>query len=125
MPRILLVEDDPDVRVLMEHVLIAERYQVDAVATVASGCMLLGRGRYDLVLTDGRLPDGSGIDVADEAVRRGMHAIVVTAYAFQFPQRDLARYDLLLKPVRPAELLEAVRRAVGQPSGSVAPTAGT
>jgi CheY-like chemotaxis protein len=118
MPRILLVEDDPDVRVLMQHVLIAERYQVDAVATAASGCMLLARGPYDLVLTDGRLPDGSGIAVAEDATRRGTQAIVVTAYAFQIPQHDLARYELLLKPVRPAELLEAVRRAVGQPSAS-------
>jgi two-component system response regulator (stage 0 sporulation protein F) len=112
MPRILLVEDDAGVRVLMEHVLIGERYEVDPVDTAAAAIALLEKHAYDLVLADGVLPDGSGIQVADEAERRGIPAIVVTAYAFRFPKRELARYGLLLKPVRPPELLEAVERAL-------------
>lgn len=109
MPRILLVEDDADVRVLMEHVLIGERYEVDPTATVAAALTLIGRRRYDLVLADGVLPDGSGIEVATEAQRRGISAIIVTAYAFLLPKHELARFGLLLKPVRPAELLQAVQ----------------
>src|SRR5437763_6887533 len=116
MPRILLVEDDADVRVLMEHVLISDRYDVDPASTIAAARTLIGRNRYDLVLADGVLPDGSGIAIAEEAERRGIPAIVVTAYAFRFPKRDLARYGLLLKPVRPDELLESVRRATLHPS---------
>jgi hypothetical protein len=34
MPRILLVDDDDDIRTLLEHVLVAERYEVDAAGTV-------------------------------------------------------------------------------------------
>ena len=45
MTRILLVEDDANVRLLMEHVLIDDRYQVDPAATAAAGRMLLGRNR--------------------------------------------------------------------------------
>jgi CheY-like chemotaxis protein len=112
MARILLVEDDPDIRVLMEHVLLAERYEVDPAETVAAAQRLLGRSHYDLVLADGVLPDGTGIDVAEEARRRGIPAIIVTAYAFSLPREQLARFELLLKPVRPAELLQAIERAL-------------
>ena len=112
MPRILLVEDDADVRVLMEHVLISDRYDVDPAPTIAAARTLIGRKRYDLVLADGVLPDGSGIAIAEEAHRRGIPAIIVTAYAFRFPKRELARYALLLKPVRPDELLQAVKQVL-------------
>lgn len=67
MPRILLVEDDADVRLILEHVLLDERYEVDTTATVSGGKELLGRRSYDLVLADGKLPDSAGMDVADAA----------------------------------------------------------
>jgi CheY-like chemotaxis protein len=112
MPRILLLEDDADVRVLMEHVLIGERYDVDPTGTVAAARTLLQRNHYDLVLADGVLPDGTGMVIASEAVRRGTPVIIVTAYAFRLPKHELARFELLLKPVRPPELLQAVERAL-------------
>ena len=112
MPRILLLEDDRDVRVLMEHVLIADRYAVDPVSTVAAARELLKRNHYDLVLADGVLPDGTGMEIAHEAVRRGTPAIIITAYAFRLPKADLAPFELLLKPVRPTELLGAVEKAL-------------
>lgn len=112
MPRILLVEDDRDVRVLMQHVLIADRHQVDVAGTVADARELLAANSYDIVVADGVLPDGTGISIADEARRQGTPAIIVTAYAFVLPKDDLARFDVLLKPVRPAELLEAVEDAM-------------
>lgn len=50
--------------------------------------------------------------VAEEADKLGIPAIVAAAYAFRFPKRDLARYALLLKPVRPVELLQALKNAL-------------
>src|ERR1700686_5230026 len=79
--RILLLEDDANVRVLMEHVLIAEGHEVNPIATVASARTLLARNHYDLVLADGVLPDGTGVEIANEPERRGTPAIIVTAYA--------------------------------------------
>jgi DNA-binding response OmpR family regulator len=111
LARILLVEDDVNVRLLMEH-LLNERYEVDPAPTIAAARILIGRNRYDLVLADGVLPDGSGIEIAKEAERRGIPAIIVTAYAFRLPKDQLAGFELLLRPVRPAELLEAVNRAI-------------
>jgi CheY-like chemotaxis protein len=112
MPRILLVEDDKDVRLLVEHVLIRERYEVDATATLQAGRRLLAGNRYDLLLTDAALPDGTGIELAHRAEERGIPVIVMTAYAFRFGD-ELLRFEVLLKPVRPAELSKAVGRALG------------
>lgn len=112
MARILLVDDDEDVRTLLEHVLIAERYEVDAAATVEAARALLERYHYQLLLADMALPDGTGMQVAEEASRRGTPAIILTAYAFRYPKAALARFELLLKPVRPAEVLDAVDKAL-------------
>jgi DNA-binding response OmpR family regulator len=112
MPRILLVEDDRDVRVLVEHVLIREGYHVDPAVTLAAARTLLADREYQLVLADAALPDGTGFPIADEAERRGIPVIIMTAYAFRYAKEALARFEILLKPVRPAEILEAVGNAL-------------
>src|SRR5947209_7848830 len=61
MTRILLVEDDLDVCMVMEHALIDGGYDVEATGRVIAAFVLLGSHPYDLVVTDVRLPDGSGI----------------------------------------------------------------
>ncbi len=112
MPRILLLEDEETVRALMEHLLVGERYQVDLAGTLAAARTLLERHHYDLVLADLVLPDGTGTVIAHEAQRSGTPAIIVTAYAARFPKADLAQFRLLLKPVRPTELLRVVAQAL-------------
>ena len=67
MSRILLVEDEYNVRVLLEHVLIDAGYEVDSAATVAEAMSLLDSVTYELLLADGRLPDGTGMALADYA----------------------------------------------------------
>lgn len=111
MPRILVVEDDADVRFIVEHVLFEAGYEVDATGTMNGGAELLRRGHYDLVLADGKLPDGTGLDIADMAVGKGIKALIVTGYAFTLP-RDADRHEILLKPLRPREIVDAVERAL-------------
>src|SRR5437016_14649327 len=112
MPRILLVEDDADVRMVMQHVLIDEGHEVDVCGSVADGLDRLDREAYDLVIADGKLPDGNGMDVADRAREAGARALVVTAYAFTLPIAGRESYEILLKPLRPAELIAAVDAAL-------------
>jgi len=114
MPRILLVEDDPELRILVEHVLLSANYEVDASGTFAAGSELLRRLRYDLVIADGRLGDGTGMMLADDARERGIAALIMTGYAFVLATADvdLARYDVLLKPIGPEELLGSVEKAL-------------
>ena len=120
MARILLVEDDLDVRVLLEHVLSSAGYDVVAVETVRSAKRLLEAQPYDLVVTDGSLPDGTGIDIADEAKARGIGALIVTGHALRLPQDRLAQYTYLLKPLRPGELIDAIRQMLPKREGNAA-----
>ena len=110
--RILLVEDEADVRLLLEHVLLAADYRVDCADTVEAACALLDSRTYELVLADGRLEDGTGMMVAEKAGELGIKALIITGYAFDLPKEQLGRYEFLLKPVRPSELLEAVERVL-------------
>ena len=113
MTRILLVEDDHNVRVLLEHVLIDGGYVVDSTTTVAEAKSLLDSVGYELLLADGRLPDGTGMALAEYAQASGVKTLIITGYAFQLASQDLGRYEFLMKPVRPAELLQAIERALG------------
>jgi DNA-binding response OmpR family regulator len=110
MARILLVEDDPNVRLLLEHVLRGEDHDVDTAVSVNEALALLRDYTYDLVLADGKLPDGTGMQVGDAASAIGSKTLIITGFAFQLPREDLMRFDYLLKPVRPAELLRAIER---------------
>ena len=112
MPRLLLVEDERDVRLIIEHVLIDAGYEVDTAETMTAGRELLKRGSHDLVLADAKLPDGSGMDVCDAAAALGIKCIVITGYAFTLPEGVGERYDVLLKPLRPAELVAAIERVL-------------
>ena len=114
MSRILLVEDDQNVRVLLEHVLFDAGYEVDSTGTIAEARSLLDSVSYELLLADGRLPDGTGMELAERAEASGAKILIITGYAFQLADDNLARYDFLMKPVRPAELIQAIGRILGK-----------
>lgn len=115
MARILLVEDDPDVKLLLEHVLQSAGYEVKAVETATHARPLIDVQPFDLLLTDGTLVDGTGVELADRAAARGLRAVIVTGNALALPSEGLARHELLLKPLRPAELLSAIERILAKP----------
>jgi two-component system response regulator HydG len=110
MARILLVEDDPNVLMLLEHVLRGANHDVDLAATVRQARSYLGKRRYDLVVADGKLPDGTGMTVGDAASAVGIETLIITGYALHLPREELMRFEYLLKPLRPIELLNAIER---------------
>jgi DNA-binding response OmpR family regulator len=116
MISILVVEDDLDVGVLFEHILVSAGYSVDRASTASDSRGLIESKDYDLVLADGVLPDGTGIEIADQAKARGMKALIVTGYALQLAQVGvLGRHDYVLKPIRPGALINIVAGYVGRP----------
>lgn len=110
--RLLLVEDDLDVRLLVERVFIGAGYDVDTTESAEGGMSLIGCRDYDAVVTDGRFPDGTGMEIADRARAKGIPALIVTGYAFDLaadrPKVNLQDYRILEKPVRPHELVQAI-----------------
>jgi len=112
MPRILVVEDDAALRLFIEHVLLYAGYEVDTTGTMSGGSDLVRCRRYDLVLSDVKLPDGNGLEIADLAGEKGTKALMITGHAFTLPAGTHERYEFLLKPVRAAEIITAVERAL-------------
>ena len=107
--RVLVVDDEPDVRAALDGLL--QRWGC-SVETAASGGEALSAGRAspDLVLCDLRLGEGeSGFDVLDRLQARwgtSLHGIIVTADASteRIADAHARGYSLLHKPVRPAKL---------------------
>ena len=63
MTRILVVEDDPSIRLGLEDTLAAKGYEVEAVGRGGEGAERATSGRYDLVVLDVMLPDIDGFEV--------------------------------------------------------------
>ena len=63
MTRILVVEDDPSIRMGLEDTLAAKGYEVEAVGRGIEGAERASSGRFDLVVLDVMLPDIDGFEV--------------------------------------------------------------
>jgi DNA-binding NtrC family response regulator len=80
--RILVIDDEPDIRESLEALLSQEGYQVDLAANAAAGLHKLESSLYDLVLLDLMMPDKSGMQVLQEIRARDRETPVcmITAY---------------------------------------------
>jgi DNA-binding response OmpR family regulator len=116
MGAILAIEDDWTVRMVLEHVLETAGHHVDVEAGVEGGRGALETGRYDLVLLDVNLPDGSGFDLL-RAIREGELRDTPVLVLSGMRQEDavvrglkLGADDYVTKPFSPSELLARVDR---------------
>jgi DNA-binding NtrC family response regulator len=119
MPDILLVEDKDSLRRVLRLTLENAGYSVTEAADAREAMMEIARGPHRVVLTDLRMPHGSGLDVlrAARAADSGVPVIVMTAFgsideAVQ-AMKDGA-HDFLQKPVDSNHLLLLVERALEQ-----------
>jgi DNA-binding response OmpR family regulator len=110
--RILLIEDEATTRELLMHALRGEGYAVDSADTAAAATYFEST-LYALVIADWLLPDGNGIDLADRAAKLGAKTIVFSEHLFRLPAGAADRHQLMMKPVRPHEMVAAVRRTIG------------
>lgn len=79
--RILIVEDEPDLRYIYEMTLNLRGIDVMLSSGGDEGCAMLEKHKFDAVLTDFMMPKGNGKVVIDKAVEQSVPVIVVTAYA--------------------------------------------
>jgi DNA-binding response OmpR family regulator len=116
--RILLIEDEATSREILHYVLSEAGYPVDVAATAAAAHAQLDSESYDLVIADWQLPDGDGIYVANRALALGAATLIITGHLSDLPPGTGTHHRLLMKPVRPAELLAIVGDMIGEPSSS-------
>ena len=128
-PRVLLVEDDPELRNTLREALGVEGYRVHAAATLADAQALwahaFGADRPDLVLLDLGLPDGEGETFLARLRQHGAPpVIVVSARHGDDPKvrlLDAGADDYLVKPFSLAELLARMRVALRHRGASLRP----
>lgn len=122
-PQILVVDDEPDLRTLYELALQREGYEVKCAATLAQAHEMLASQQFDAIITDMRLPDGSGLGILQH-LRKGQRrerCIVITAYGSAenaVESLKAGAFDYLTKPVDLKQFRSVVSSALqGAPLG--------
>ena len=116
-PRMLVVEDHPDVRTSVAQQFEEEDFTVDTADDGIPARMLILQNNYDIVLLDLSLPRMNGVTLMKELVKIGKlpNVIVLTAWN-SLPKAvecvKLGAKSYLLKPYDPAELLKVVMRTL-------------
>ncbi len=120
-PRILLVDDEPSIRQLLSYRLRREGYEVLLAENGAGALELLRKGSIDLLVSDIRMPDMSGVDVlrAAKELDADILGVMITAYASKETSVEALRlgasnYVEKGGPEFPAEVVEVVRKALEQ-----------
>ena len=109
--KILVVEDQPDLRMLLGNALEHEGYRILWAKDARKARKALERGSPDLVLTDITLPGGEdGFAVARLAEEQGVGVILVSGRHDLEPRMRESGFGYLLKPFRIRDLLRLVAR---------------
>ena len=125
-PRILVVDDEADLRELLDMTLIRMGMDVDCAASLAEARRHLAQRSYALCLTDMRLPDGEGLELVTQITRESPATPVAVITAFGSAENAVAAlkagaFDYLAKPVALEALRNLVRSAVRFSQGERAP----
>ncbi|AXE30013.1 sigma-54-dependent Fis family transcriptional regulator [Chromobacterium phragmitis] len=126
--RVLIVDDEPDIRELLELTLLKMGLAPVCAANVAEAKAALDGGGFDLALTDMRLPDGDGLDVVNHIGERGLDLpiAVITAHGSAdnaVRAMKAGAFDYLQKPVSLAQLRSLVKSALKVEVPSARPSA--
>lgn len=114
---VLLVDDDETARLNLQHVLDKEGYEVTCAASGVEALDILGRNRFDLVVTDLKMAGADGMDVLEKAKARnaGTEVIIVTGYATTPAAVEAMKkgsFYFLAKPLNLDELRATLKGAV-------------
>jgi len=115
--RILVVDDEPDLRTLYELTLLREGHRVDTAENLKQAQALLAEHRFDVMITDMRLPDGLGMSLITDIKTnaRDERCVVITAYGSAQNAVEALKagaFDYLTKPVNLKQFRAVVASAV-------------
>ncbi|HET7363359.1 MAG TPA: sigma-54 dependent transcriptional regulator [Burkholderiales bacterium] len=124
--QVLVVDDEPDIRELLELTLVRMGLDVASVGTIAEAKERLKNERYDLCLTDMRLADGEGLELVRHIAAAAAEVPVAVITAFGSTENAVAAlkagaFDYVSKPVGLEQLRALVRAALSLPGRAEAP----
>lgn len=115
--RALVIDDEPDIRELLEITLGRMHIITDSAENVAQAKMLLAQHSYDLCLTDMHLPDGNGLELVEfiQQAHTGLPVAVITAHGSidtAIESMKAGAFDFISKPVDLSVLRKLVNTAI-------------
>src|ERR1700729_586797 len=120
---VLVVDDDMAVCRILQRMLADERYQVQVCQSVANALSAIEQKLFDVYVMDYKLPDGTGLDLAERIRSKGSNApiILISGYdpsAVALRAEKLHISDIIEKPFARATICNAVKKALGSTLGS-------
>jgi len=120
--RVLIIDDDMDLCVLLGKLLSKNEYDTDAAYTGAKGIAKFQEKRFDAVICDYRLGDMEGKNVLIELkkINPGVVVLIITGYSDIKTAVELIKlgaFDYITKPLIPDEVLGILNKAFQEPKG--------
>jgi DNA-binding NtrC family response regulator len=116
---VLVVDDDNAICRIVQLMLSDEQYQVQTSQSVADACRAIEEKPFDAYLLDYKLPDGSGLDVAERIRSKGNEApiILMSGYDTSTVASRAENFHafFLQKPFSRETICYAVKKAIGSP----------
>src|SRR5690606_2175881 len=115
--RALVIDDEPDIRELLEITLGRMQIDTDSVACIKEARQHLAQQNYDLCLTDMRLPDGNGLELVEFIQQHypRLPVAVITAHGSvdtAIESMKAGAFDFITKPVNLSALRKLVATAI-------------
>src|SRR6202795_4544539 len=115
--QVLIVEDNPDSREMLEEYLTSRDYDVTAARDLRTGINFLKKNRFDAIISDICLPDGTGYTLINEARRRGIRALGIAMSGYPYPsnvtQPGVTGFDYhLTKPLDCDDLCSLLKQSL-------------
>src|SRR5215471_15403407 len=116
---VLVVDDEPDLLTLYELTLLREGLEVETASTVAQAREMLQARVFRAIISDMRLPDGTGIDLLQWLEKGGRSEKVIVVTAYGSPENAVTAlkagaFDYLTKPVDLRQFRSVVASAMGR-----------
>src|SRR4030095_5290492 len=124
--RILLIDDDPQIRRVMRVTLTGQGYEIDDAKTGEEGLETLPKHRFDLVLLDMNMPGIGGLETC-RRIRAGSEIAIIMltvrdSEADKVGALDAGADDYVTKPFNPPELLARIRAALRRTPSAQGPS---
>lgn len=119
MAHILLVEDDLTYSRIVKTFLEKNSFEVTTTTKVKEAQNILNTGKFELIIADFRLPDGTGMELLQWAKTNFpyLQVILITHYSdirIAIKAMKLGAFEYITKPINPDELLATVRESLAQ-----------
>jgi DNA-binding NtrC family response regulator len=122
---VLVVDDDNAVCRIVQRILSDEQYQVQTSQSVADALRAIEQKPFDAYVLDYKLPDGSGLDVAERIRSKGSAAPIILISGYDATSvgsraEKFRIFDFLQKPFSREMICNALEKAIGSPKGALA-----